>query len=271
MRITIVILLIFVSATIYGQDVRLFVYTQSSWPPGSFVPITVEIRKDNLTGFARFFQDLPQGFDVESVENSGGDFYFDDNQVNIVWVNMDERDPVRVRYLVRADESLSGSFRLGGRFDYVINGRERRSAEVNNMLIKLDREAEIEDIPVPEGAGEPVRKIQTINETITKTVSETKAETGKESKIEFRVQISLASIRLSKDELESRIGCSLRHDIKILKVGNMYKYQSGSFGKYSKASEYLEELKEDGVKDVFVVAFRGGEQISVNLARSLTE
>ncbi|MCD4769871.1 MAG: hypothetical protein K8R35_06875 [Bacteroidales bacterium] len=271
MRITIVILLFFLSATICGQDVKLSVYTQSSWPPGSFVPVTVEIRKDNLTGFARFFQDLPQGFDVESVETNGGDFYFDDNQVNIVWVNMDEKDSVRVRYLVRADESLSGSFRLGGRFDYIINGRERRSAEVNTILIKLDREAEVEDISVPERTGEPDTKIQAITETKTKTVSETKAETGKKSKIEFRVQISLASLRLSKDELESRIGCTLKHDIKILKVGNMYKYQSGSFGKYNKASEYLEELKADGVKDVFVVAFRGGEQISVNLARSLTE
>ncbi len=267
MRHTIVFLLFLASVAAYGQDVTVSVYTQSSWPPGSFVPVTVEISKGDLTGFTRFFQDLPQGFEAESVENSGGDFYFDGNQVNIVWVNMDEGDPVRAWYIVRADESLTGSFRLGGRFDYVINGRERRSAEANIILIKLDREAEVEDFSVPERTDEPVKKIQ----TDTETKIETNADDGKESKIEFRVQISLASQRLSKDELEKRIGCPLRHDIKILKVGNMYKYQSGSFSKYDVASEYLDELKKGGVKDVFIVAFRGEGQISVDMARSLTE
>ena len=51
----------------------------------------------------------------------------------------------------------------------------------------------------------------------------------------------------------------------------MYKYQSGAFPTYSEASVYLAELKSKGVNDAFIVAYRGDEQISVNLARTLTE
>ena len=87
--------------------------------------------------------------------------------------------------------------------------------------------------------------------------------------VKYRVQVAIASLQMTRAELEDRIGFPLRHGMTMLRAADFYKYQSGSFEKYQEASIYLEELKKGGVKDAFVVAYRGDEQISVDLARSL--
>jgi hypothetical protein len=266
MRFAFILLLLSHVPGIMAQEVKLSVECQDSWPPGKPVPVTVTIDRGTTGEFARFFQDLPQGFSVEAVESSGADFYWDNNQVNFVWVKLPPVPVVRVQYLVKPDAALSGSFRLGGRLDYIDGGSERRSVEIQPLLIRLDRKARVEDaakvesLPVTitgEGAGE--------SKTGTENVVPAKV------KVDFRVQVAIASLRLLKEELESRIGCALRYDIITLKSGNMYKYQSGSFRKYDEAEAYLSELKDCGVKDAFIVAYKDGEQISIEMARSLTE
>ncbi len=235
--------------------------TQTSWPPGKPVPVTVEISLNGVSGFARFFQDLPQGFSVEPVNSAGADFYWENNQVNLVWLKLPAVNVVKIQYLVTADESLGGSFRMGGRFDYIVNGNDRSSSETIPFLITLDRRAGIEDVEML--PGDTVRSEQRKEEEKEEVVTEVQPQ------IVYRVQVAISSQSLTRAELEGRIGCELRYDITILKAGTMYKYQSGSFGKYTEAERYLEELRDCGVKDSFIVAYKGDEQIAVETAKAM--
>lgn len=260
-KLTISVLLILLTCSISAQD-NIRILTQPTWPQGEFVPVVIEIENPDAGGFARFHQDLPQGFTVKRGTAQGADFYWDNNQVNFVWVKLPYHKKIRISYFAKADESLSGSFRLAGRLDYVISGKERRTADAMPLLIELDRDAVVEaDTIIP--AVDEVREVKK------EEPDDIKNESTNE--VRFRVQVAISSERITKEELEGRINCPLRFSITVLRTGNMFKYQSGSFGLYGEASEYLNELKQKGVEDAFIVAFKGDEQISVNLARTLTE
>ena len=245
--------------------------TQEVWPPGELVPVTVEISRGEASGFARYYHDLPGGFFVENSESSGADFFWDNNQVNYVWTDLPEREKILIRYYVKADELLAGSFRITGRFDYIIDGKRRVSVYSGTISVKLERGAdvlEVDDIPVMEMTN-PLMQVSDTPPATHDAIS-TEPVPPVTEKVDFRVQVSISSARLSREELENRIGCRLKHGIIVLEAGTMFKYQSGSFSHYDEASEYLSELKECGVKDAFVVAFRGGMTIPVDEARRLT-
>jgi len=259
----IIALILFFSISAFSQERSINIITQPSWPPGSYVPVRIEIHIDSLQEFARFYQGLPQGFSVRSGETAGADFYWENNQVNFVWVKMPKNEIIRISYLAKADEVLKGSFRLGGTIDYVIEGDKRRSFEADPVIVRLDQDAIVED-DMEDFYSEELRtdKAATKETVITKEMPQ---------KVEFRVQVAISSEQITKQELENRIGCPLKYDITILKTGNMYKYQCGAFPTYTEASAYLADLKSRGVDDSFLVAFRGDEQISISLARALTE
>lgn len=260
MKSVIVFILIVLPFSTFAQDNNIRVITQGEWPPGKFVPVKVEIVNAGINGFARFYQDLPRGFTVKRGNTSGADFYWDRNQVNFVWVKLPETDTVRISYLAMADRSLSGSFNLGGKLDYVVEGEKRKRKEISSRLIKLNSDAlveeSIDDIITVEVKDEPPGDDPVI--------------TAK-PEIEFRVQVAVSSDQLSRDELENRTGCTFRYEIITLNTGSVYKYQSGHFDNYTGAYTYLESLKELQLKDAFIVAYRGEEQISVSRARTLTE
>jgi hypothetical protein len=248
-----------------GQELRISMECQETWPTGKPVPVTLVIERGEADGFARFFQNLPQGFSVVSGETGGADFYWDNNQVNMVWLKLPASKVFSVRYFVTPDASLSGSFKLGGRIDYISDGKERHSVEISPVLIRLDRNSVVESVPdIDTSAVIPAQVLPAETQQVVSDDSSVSNE-----KIEFRVQIAIASVRLTKSELEDRIGCKLTRDLTILKTGNMYKYQSGSYSNYDSASVYLNELKDSGVSDAFIVAFRGDEQIPIEVARTL--
>jgi len=244
-----------------GQDRQIRIITQPSWPPGEYVPVRVEIKNPGLKGFARFYQDLPQGFSTEKGETAGADFYWENRQVNFVWVKMPAEELIRLSYLAKADESLTGSFRLGGKLNYVAGGKERRTIEIEPLTVRLDSKATVD---------EDITKIFQKEAATNKKCGDDNVNDDIPQKVVFRVQIAISSEQVTKAELEERIGCPLRYSLTVLKTANMYKYQCGAFRTYQEASAFLEEMKEKAVSDAFIVAYRGDEQISTELARTLT-
>jgi hypothetical protein len=246
------------------------------WPTARAVPVTVTFRNLPNGSFARFHQTFPLGFSVRETEVAGADFFRDNNQINFVWLDFPAAEEVQVQYLVTPDAALSGSFSLTGRLYYIgSDGSERYTVEMPPKLIRLDPDAAV--LPV-----DPPVRVVAARETVTPSRTDIAAESAKREEkkeekkeerkednlIRYRVQVAIASLHLSKEELEERIGCRLSNGITVLRAGNLYKYQSGSFEKYAEAAGYLEELKGGGVTDAFIVAYRNDEQIPVEQARS---
>ena len=54
-------------------------------------------------------------------------------------------------------------------------------------------------------------------------------------------------------------------------TGNIIKYTSGKFSNFEEANKHLNELKSNGYKDAFIVAFRGNTRISIDEAKKLLQ
>ena len=263
-----VFLLVTGMMTLYSQEAEIFVRVQDHWPPGKVVPVTVEIVKGEAEDFARLFHSFPTGFSVENVNSGGGDFFWDNNQVNYVWTDLPDDKVIRVQYLARADQLLAGTFSLQLRFDYVLDSKERKSVYSDDIFIVLDRDAIVENTYL-EPVTDPGKEVSELKAEEEKMI-EGKAEIEKKEEVlDFRIQVSIASSRFSQEELEERINCKLKHGMKVLKTGSMYKYQSGSFKSYDMAADYLKELRSYGVEDAFIVAFRNNVQISIKEAQEI--
>lgn len=273
MRLYLTIALLLISSLLSAQEVSVTVSCQEVWPTARAVPVTVTFRNVPPGSFARFYQTFPLGFSVRETEVAGADFFRDNNQINFVWLDFPAAEVVQIQYMITPDAALSGSFRLTGRFDYIgSDGSERYTVEMPPKLIRLDPDAEVMSVESPVRVVKP-------REPVTESRREITAERGKieeknkdkngEIRLSYRVQVAIASLHLTREELEERIGCTLSQGMTVLRSGNLYKYQSGSFEKYTEASRYLEELKGGGVNDAFIVAYRNDEQIPVDQARLL--
>ena len=210
------IFILFMTSIIAGaQEVTVKLSSQPEWPPGKPVIVNVDIIKDDVEGFARFFQDLPQGFIVECIEKAGADFYWENNQVNFVWVEIPEQDVLSLQYLVQADISLSGSFKLAGRFDYIINNNERKSSEANPLFVKLKKNATVDNSYAIINDDK-----QGLQDTMEVKNPEPEVKPV-DTKVSFRIQVALASESLTITELQERLGCELEGKFTVLKTGRM--------------------------------------------------
>lgn len=269
MRLYLLISLLLITSLLSAQEVSVSVSCQEAWPTARAVPVMVTFRNVPQGSFARFHQTFPLGFSVREAEVAGADFFRDNNQINFVWLDFPAAEVVQVQYMVTPDAALSGSFRFTGRFDYIgPNGSERYSVEMPTKIIRIDPDAVVIPVEAPVRVVTPRETVAESRSDIT-AESERREEKKEDIQVRYRVQVAIASLHLTREELEERIGCTLSQGIAVLRSGNLYKYQSGSFEKYTEAARYLEELKGGGVNDAFIVAYRNDEQIPVDQARSL--
>ena len=87
-----------------------------------------------------------------------------------------------------------------------------------------------------------------------------------EKEIKYRVQF--ASYKKEKS-LDFRKFRGLQ-DIRMYEHGGLYKYTTGDFDTLDEAQELKKELKQQGYKDIFVVAFLDQERISLEEAKTIS-
>jgi hypothetical protein len=84
--------------------------------------------------------------------------------------------------------------------------------------------------------------------------------------IVFRVQVSVSSSKISGEGLKKKLGIASKETVTVIKEGNVFKYQVGSFPDYGSANLLLKQLIAKGIKDAFVVAYEGEKQITLEKA-----
>jgi hypothetical protein len=103
---------------------------------GTEIQVNITIHKGNMTGFARFQQDLPYGFTAESVDPANADFNFQDQKVRLIWLNLPEEQQFTISYKIKANERLSGNIDLEGRFSYIENN-ERKFIDIQPKALTI--------------------------------------------------------------------------------------------------------------------------------------
>jgi hypothetical protein len=180
----------------------------------------------------------------------GGDLFFSDNNLNIVWNKVPSGSSFRISYLVMPELALNGPLQLGGKLYAVISAGKRIevSVPVKNITIKkADASGSTEQIKPVEASG------------------------GDGDVVHFRIQVLSSSTRISDQELKQRIGMSFREKITIVPTGSVFKYQVGECTTYESAVSLLEMFKGSKASGAFIVAWQGNSQIDVEKAKLLVK
>lgn len=228
-----------------------------SWGPGRFTRISVEIDFGSSDGFARYTQDFPQGFDLNPDQVPGADFKWSDNQLSVVWIFLPEKRKTTFSCFARPDPSMNGEFEMQGKLVVISGGTSRSVVLTNAIQVSISGTGGL--LP----GDLPVKEPESIVTNVTKPPDE-KSTAGKGS-FEFRIQVTTSS-RNDPDEIRRRLGFDPDEKLTVIRSGQVYKYQLGSFTDYQSARLRLREIVDGGLKDAFIVAYQGGEQVPVEKA-----
>ncbi|MGQ9620594.1 MAG: SPOR domain-containing protein, partial [Bacteroidales bacterium] len=142
--------------------------------------------------------------------------------------------------------SINGTFDLNGRLIYVSGGKTRRTFEMNNVPVTV-----LSEQPALPGEN---------------TSSERNLQDKPVDGVVFRIQVATSSKPVPADQVAKKLGLTHGEKLIMVKTGNVYKYQTGSFTSYEQVSAMQKKLAASGLKDAFVVAYRGDKQIPVSEA-----
>lgn len=127
-----------------NQDVSLIIMAPAQAEAGTTVDVEIELYKGDLTGFARFQQELPYGVTASPVYPADMNFAFEDNALKMIWLNLPEDDIITIRYQIHINERLKGELQLGGTFSYIENN-QRMSAETSGTMLAVNPSPRVED------------------------------------------------------------------------------------------------------------------------------
>ena len=123
--------------------------------------ITVRIDKGELSGFAKFTQELPQGFTATLVSSSDATFSFKDNKVKFIWVSLPVSTDFSFSYKVKVNEGVSGNFNIGGVFAYIFdNEKQTADLESKTLTVGTTESMAQTEAPIKGYIEEEITKVQ---------------------------------------------------------------------------------------------------------------
>jgi hypothetical protein len=102
--------------------------------PGEDVVVTVTISKGDLSGFAKFTQELPAGFSATLIDGADATFSFKDQTIKYIWVALPAVSEYSFSYKLSVDESVSGDFNIEGTFAYIFDNEKQTAFLPNKKL-----------------------------------------------------------------------------------------------------------------------------------------
>jgi hypothetical protein len=278
-------LLILISFSSFSQDMTAVVKTINSVSPGKDFIVELTVNKPGITGFIKYFQELPAGFSASVIDGKGGDFTVADNGAKIIWITPPSDDQMIVTYKISTPQSAGGSISVGGKFSYVV-GNERKIAEIvpQNVIISSSQASSgqkeetktpvKENPPVVETKQAATETKQQVTEPKQPMVESKKETTQPEQKKEvppiittpakvpatassiipgrtYKVQIGAFS---SKPKVEG-----VPEQSTMVLENGVTKYFSGNFKTYEEAAKRKKEMIDKGFPGAFVVSFENGK------------
>jgi N-acetylmuramoyl-L-alanine amidase len=154
------------------------------------------------------------------------------------------------------DEETEGS---EPKKDSVITGKPKSETIVN--ISKTEESEEINKIKTEENS----QKSDTISAV--KEIADKFKKNEGALEITFKVQFASSDTELNLKDLKF----SVIKNGSFYMVGTVLKYVSGNFASAAEATEHQSELRQNGFKDCFVVAFKNGTRIDLNEAKQLSK
>ncbi len=130
----VIVIALYAFSTMTKNNVYVHINAPELVEAGTVVDVEVELHKSQVDGFARFRQELPHGVTASPVYPANMNFSFEDNAINMIWLNLPDDDVMTIRYQLMFHERLKGDLVLDGTFSYIDNNQRRSSSAPSKML-----------------------------------------------------------------------------------------------------------------------------------------
>lgn len=233
--------------------------------------IIIKIKKDGIKGFARYSDNLPEGFTAKSDKTDGSSFSVADNRIKFVWVNVPEKEELEISYVlsgIKTDVTLEGEFSYlesnQSKF-YKLPFEKLPVFETSVPVTETKTETKTE-APVTETKTEtPVAAVTTPTETPVKAVTTPTETTKTNGNVSYCVQIgAYTNMAVTSAKLASKY--NMTESIRSEMAGGFTKFLVGKHGEYKQARDHREIVKNKGVNGAFVAAYNGPVRITVQEA-----
>jgi hypothetical protein len=275
--------LLLLTANLFAQEVTATQKIPKSALPGTDFTIETTVNRARVTGFMKFFQEIPEGFTASEIESKGGTFTFADGGAKIVWISPPADDIFTISYKITVNGGVSGMKQLPGKISY-INNNERKifdlpvaSIMIGTATVPVKKEIPVTN-PVPLTTTTPVKTNPLTTPVATTTSTPAKATTSSEVKKEVPIVTQSQPATFTKvpsSALPTSSGKMYRVQIgafaakpkidgvpeitTVVLENGITKYFSGNFSIYEDALKRRKEMVEKGFQGAFIVAFENGK------------
>ncbi len=201
--------------------------------------VEITIRKDNISGFARLAEVLPDGAEITYAKSEGGTYDIQNKKLKFIWLSLPQQEVFTVSYTVKTESLKEGNYAISGKFSYVEDN--------------VTKEYEIPPTGFNIGAN------PTVNNGVPVSNSG--------SKVTYALQLLTSKDKLPADYFAKQY--QVKEPVKVEVVNGLNKYVVGEFKSSAEALAYREELVKKGCKDAFVVAYLNNRRITPEEAKKL--
>lgn len=149
---------------IFSGDVDVVQKIPTTLTQGKEALVEITISKENVIGFAKVQQELPEGFTAEPVETKEATFSFKDNKVKFIWMSFPEEKEFTISYKLIPNLTTIGTFKVGGKFSF-IDESERKNIDIPEANFTVKAGELVAEETTPE-----VTEVLAVNESSNDTV-----------------------------------------------------------------------------------------------------
>lgn len=140
---------------------------------GEEVTVEINITKENVNGFAKVQQTLPNGFFAEVIDAKGATFSFKENTVKFIWMALPSDNQFTISYKLKTTVDVVGDFSIGGKFSF-ISDNERKNVDIPASSITISKHDNIvAEEKLPETTVESNNTAETVSQNVEETIAPT--------------------------------------------------------------------------------------------------
>lgn len=233
--------------------------------------VEITIKKENLSGYAKFIETLPAGFSATVIEAQGATFSFVNQKIIFVWNTLPSQNELKISYKVSFSPNVKGAQIIEGVFYFIENDRTLKFVLPQTSVNIIDPTIE----QVIAGGANP--KTPTVAPKppvvdyyqISKSTQKKGVKKSAIGNIYYKVQF-LALYQTSTTEplvLDSIIGEPYTTTL----TQGFLQYTIGPFGTFDEAAKHKDEMVLKGYPGSFIKAYMNKRRITIKEARALQE
>lgn len=223
------------------------------------ISVTILIHKNSFTGFARLFENIPDGFSIDKINCGKGIYKKEKRMLKIVWEDIPSDSLIEITYRLKLNTIESDTFSLlNGTFAAENHKPEQEIINIQNGTITYLK-SQVSDPVLSENINQ---KSDNVSENELQPLSENK-ETY------FCIQVAATGKNVTRNYLKKHF--DFDGEFESHYEENIYRITVGKFKSYSEAESALKDYKSKYFKDCFISAYQNSRKISIYEAKRILE